>query len=58
MKVKYNYNQVMFYHVVSLDTVVFSITDAVLNGEKIPEGVEIKADKKLILEFVKVRNFP
>ena len=30
------------------------LSDAVLKGEKIPEGVEIQADKRLILEFVRV----
>ena len=30
------------------------LPDAVLKGEKIPEGVEIQADKRLILEFVRV----
>ena len=34
--------------------VLISTTEAVLKGEPIPEGVEIKADKRLVLEFVRV----
>ena len=35
---------------------LFSTIEAMLSGEKLPEGVEVKANKKLVLEFVKVRD--
>ena len=40
-----------------LNAAFFSTTEAVLKGEKLPDGVKIEADKRLILEFVKVRRY-